>query len=194
MTKALKIIKLNNIAERLEAASKPSTSTTEMISEVLKILEPWCISSRIIESKPSTSSSQITTMEMVRFVNTLLDYVQDHGPREFFNNLRPLQAIFTLTASRCIEHESMRHFFIHVENVAYTALEILFRTIITSYEISQWQDWAGAFNHRQILTALKSSRSETTLKSGCMVDFVNALRRLFSINSKLFSFIMSKIQ
>ncbi|KAH0672226.1 hypothetical protein KY284_023313 [Solanum tuberosum] len=188
MTKALKIIKLKKIAERLEAASKPSISTRKMISEVLKILEPWCISTRIIKSKPSTSSSQITTMEMVRFVNILLDYVQDDDPHEFFNNLPPLQAIFTLTASRCIEHESMRYFFIHVENVACTALQLRFRTVITNYEIFQWRDWVGAFNHTQIykslLTALKSSRSETTLKSGCMVDFVNALREDLEVHQR----------
>ncbi|WMV28851.1 hypothetical protein MTR67_022236 [Solanum verrucosum] len=80
MTKMLKIIKLENIAERLTAASKPSTSTRGMISEVLKILKPENIAKRIKASKPSTSSSRITTMEMVRFVNFLLDYVKDCAP------------------------------------------------------------------------------------------------------------------
>ncbi|TMW88929.1 hypothetical protein EJD97_017884, partial [Solanum chilense] len=63
MTKALKIFTLNNIAARLEAASKPIISGREMISEVLKILKPEKIAERIEASK---SSSQITTMEMVR--------------------------------------------------------------------------------------------------------------------------------
>ncbi|KAG5604650.1 hypothetical protein H5410_026142 [Solanum commersonii] len=125
MTKALKKIKLENIAERLKAASKPSTSTRGMISEVLKILKPENIAERIKASKPSASSSRITTMEMVRFVNFLLDYVKNLAPMK----LRYLQAFFILTSSRCIEHETS-----------------------------------------------KSSRSETTMKSGCMLDFVNGLR------------------
>ncbi|KAH0672216.1 hypothetical protein KY285_023205 [Solanum tuberosum] len=183
ITKALKIIKLEKIAERLEPASKPS------ISEVLKILDPWRISRRIRKSKPSTSSRQITTMEMVRFVNFLLDYVKDYA-LEFSINLRPLQAIFTLTASRCIEHESMWYFFIHVENVAYTALELCSLTRYPNYVKSEWQESISAFNHhfrqiyKSLLTALRSSRSETTLKSGCMVDFVNALREDLEVHQR----------
>ncbi|XP_049404980.1 putative late blight resistance protein homolog R1A-4 [Solanum stenotomum] len=172
-TKALKIIKLE--------ASKPSISTRKMILEVLKKLRPWGICRRIRKSNPSTSSRQIITMEMVRFVNILLDYVQDRTP-EFSNYLRPLQAIFTLTASWCIEHENMRYFFIHVENLAYTALELCVLTTHPHYVNSEWQESMSVFDYhfgqidKSLLTALKSSRSETTLKSGCMVDVVNALR------------------
>ncbi|KAH0671170.1 hypothetical protein KY289_025663 [Solanum tuberosum] len=179
MTKALKIIKLNKIAERLEAASKPSISTRKMLSEVLKILEPKNISERIKASKPSTSSSQITTMEMVRFVDILLDYVKGY----VFEKLQYLHAFFILTASRCIEHESMPYFFIYIENVAYTALRLYFQWMD---EYTDLQDElhnvisSSSPDLRQIqknlLTALKSSRSETTLKSGCMLDFVNAVR------------------
>ncbi|KAH0669051.1 hypothetical protein KY289_023544 [Solanum tuberosum] len=157
----LKIIKLNNIAE------------------VLKILKPKNIDERIKASKPSTSSSQITTIEMVRFVDILLDHVKNY----VFVRLHYLHAFFILTASRCIEHESMPYFFIYIENVAYTALRLYF----------QWMDEYTDLQHelrsvisssspdlRQIqknfLTVLKSSRSETTLKSGCMLDFVNAVR------------------
>ncbi|XP_049349517.1 putative late blight resistance protein homolog R1A-4 [Solanum verrucosum] len=172
-TKALKIIKLE--------ASKPSISTRKMILEVLKKLRPWGICRRIRKSNPSTSSRQIITMEMVTFVNILLDYVQDRTP-EFSNYLRPLQAIFTLTASWCIEHENMRYFFIHVENLAYTALELCVLTTHPHYVNSEWQESISVFDYhfgqidKSLLTALKSSRSETTLKSGCMVDCVNALR------------------
>ncbi|KAH0754211.1 hypothetical protein KY290_024481 [Solanum tuberosum] len=179
MTKALKKIKLENIAERLKAASKPSTSTRGMISEVLKILKPENIAERIKASKPSTSSSQITTMEMVRFVDVLLDYVKDCAPVK----LRYLQAFFILTSSRCIEHESMQYLFTHVEDVAYTALQQYFLQV--AYKINskiELHKLVSPFKPdlRQIyislLTASKSSRSETTMKSGCMLDFVNGLQ------------------
>ncbi|KAH0675426.1 hypothetical protein KY285_023227 [Solanum tuberosum] len=179
MTKALKKIKLENIAERLKAASKPSTSTRGMISEVLKILKPENIAERIKASKPSTSSSQITTMEMVRFVDVLLDYVKDCAPVK----LRYLQAFFILTSSRCIEHESMQYLFTHVEDLAYTALQQYFLQV--AYKINskiELHKLVSPFKPdlRQIyislLTASKSSRSETTMKSGCMLDFVNGLQ------------------
>ncbi|KAL3337217.1 hypothetical protein AABB24_029729 [Solanum stoloniferum] len=178
MTKALKIIKLNNIAERLEAASKLSISTRVLIAEMLKILKPENIAGRIRTSKLSTSSSQITTMEMVRFVNFLLDYLKHLYPQK----VRPLQVIFTLTANRCIEHESMWEFFIYVEDVAYTALGVFFEPgFLDILECCQWVEFVRHFHdlsqiYKNLLTALKSSRSETTLKSGCMLDFVNALR------------------
>ncbi|WMV28827.1 hypothetical protein MTR67_022212 [Solanum verrucosum] len=188
MTKALKIIKLNNIAERLEAASKPSISTREMISEVLKILEPKNIGERINASKPSTSSSQITTMEMVRFVAFLLDYVKDYGHVK----LRYLHAFFILTASRCIEHESMQYFFIHIENVTYTALRLHFQRIDEYGDLEyELHSLMNSFSpdlrqiYKNLLTALKSSRSETTLKSGCMLDFVNALREDLELHPRL---------
>ncbi|KAK6789090.1 hypothetical protein RDI58_012889 [Solanum bulbocastanum] len=184
MTKALKIIKLNNIAERLEAASKPSISNRVMISGVLKILTPENIAKRIKASKSSTSSSQIITMEMVRFVIFLLDYSKHFYPQK----VRPLQVIFKLTASRCIEHESMREFFICVEDVAYTALELFIHPGF--HNISEWsQRLVRPFPdlsqiYKSLLTAFKSSRSETTLKSGCILDLVNALREDLEVHQQ----------
>ncbi|KAH0776125.1 hypothetical protein KY290_007536 [Solanum tuberosum] len=67
-----KDVELENIAKRLKEASKPSTSTKGMISEVLKILEFKNIADRIKVSKPSTSSTQITTIEMVKFIDICL--------------------------------------------------------------------------------------------------------------------------
>uniref|UniRef100_K4BZN8 Uncharacterized protein n=1 Tax=Solanum lycopersicum TaxID=4081 RepID=K4BZN8_SOLLC len=63
MAKPLEIFKLNNVAERLEAGSKPSISSREMILQVLEILRPENIAEKI---KASKSSSKINTMEMVR--------------------------------------------------------------------------------------------------------------------------------
>ncbi|KAH0675398.1 hypothetical protein KY285_023199 [Solanum tuberosum] len=139
ITKVHKMIKPENIAERLTAASNLSG----MILEVLKILKPDNIAEIIKASKPSTSSSRITTMEMVRFVNFLLDYVRDCTPVSFlfFKRLQHLQAIFILTASRCIEHESMQYFFTHVENVAYTALQLHIYKPLDSVKVVKIRDY-----------------------------------------------------
>ncbi|KAH0675412.1 hypothetical protein KY285_023213 [Solanum tuberosum] len=180
MTKVLKIlIKLDKIAERSTTASKSSKSTKEMILDVLEILDPDNIAEQIKASKPSTSSSQIITMEMVRFVDFLLDYVKNLAPMK----LRYLQAFFIVTSSRCIEHESMQYLFTHVEDIAYTALQLYFPPVYSgSDQKIELLKLISLFRTdlRQIyislLTALKSSRSETTMKSGCMLDFVNALQ------------------
>ncbi|KAH0674446.1 hypothetical protein KY284_025533 [Solanum tuberosum] len=104
ITKVHKMIKPENIAERLTAASNLSG----MILEVLKILKPDNIAERIKASKPSTSSSRITTMEMV---------------------------------SRCIEHVSMQYFFTHVENVAYTALQLHIYKPLDSVKVIKIRDY-----------------------------------------------------
>lgn len=122
MAKPLEIFKLNNVAERLEAGSKPSISSREMILQVLEILRPENIAEKI---KASKSSSKINTMKMVRFVDFSLTYVKDHA----LVDLRCLCAFFILCASRCIEHENMHDFFIHIENVAYTSLQLYFKWI-----------------------------------------------------------------
>ncbi|WMV28842.1 hypothetical protein MTR67_022227 [Solanum verrucosum] len=156
-----------------------------MISEVLKILKPENIAERMKASKPSASSSRITTMEMVRFVDFLLDYVKDCAPVK----LRYLHAFFILTSSRCIEHESMQYFFIHIQNVAYTALQLHFKSM-GGYTDLRYELYSliSSFSpdlrqiYKNLLTALKSSRSETTLKPGCMLDFVNALQEYPEVN------------
>ncbi|KAH0669795.1 hypothetical protein KY285_023940 [Solanum tuberosum] len=78
MTKVLKIIKLENIVERLTAASNPSG----MILEVLKILKPENIAERIKASKPSTSSSRITTMEMVSHLHIVNSNVNSNKSKK----------------------------------------------------------------------------------------------------------------
>ncbi|KAH0675417.1 hypothetical protein KY285_023218 [Solanum tuberosum] len=137
MTKELNIIKLNNIAERLEAASKPSISTRDMNPRIL-----------VKESK-----------------------LQSHLAKSL------------LWRCRCIEHESMQYFFIHIENVAYTALRLHFQWMDEYADLEyELHSLINSFSpdlrqiYKNLLTALKSSRSETTLKSGCMLDFVNPLR------------------
>lgn len=124
--------KMGNIAEKFKA-SKASRSTSQMISEVLTIIEHETIAKRIRASKPSRSSSRIT-MEMVGFVESLLGSVHralffiSVGPAASLldKKLRHLRVFFTLIAKRCIEHESMKDLFTHVEDVAYTAAYLCF--------------------------------------------------------------------
>ncbi|MCE5167378.1 hypothetical protein HAX54_051243, partial [Datura stramonium] len=151
-----------------------TTPSATLAPPLLKILKPENIAEKIKASKPSTSSSRIT-VEMVRFVEILLDYVQDRAPVPslVFKKLRHLQAFFILTTNRCIEHESMKgDFFIHVEDVAYTALQLCFLAVAYYMEEDEEQERI----YKSLLIASKSSRSETTIKSECMLDFVNALR------------------
>ncbi|WMV28850.1 hypothetical protein MTR67_022235 [Solanum verrucosum] len=77
----------------------------------------------------------------------------------------------------------MQYLFTHVEDVAYTALQQYF--LQAAYKINskiELHKLVSPFKTdlRQIyislLTASKSSRPETTMKSGCMLDFVNGLQ------------------
>nr|XP_009790398.1 PREDICTED: putative late blight resistance protein homolog R1A-4 isoform X3 [Nicotiana sylvestris] len=184
-------IKMGNIAEKFKASK---ASKLQMISEVLKIIEHETIAKRIRASKPSRSSSRIT-MEMVGFVESLLGSVHralffiSVGPAASLldKKLRHLRVFFTLIAKRCIEHESMKDLFNHVEDVAYTAAYLCF--------LGSNCNMDGEFSKllervsrpfipelRQIylsaLIGLKSSSSETTtiLNAKYMLDFVSALR------------------
>uniref|UniRef100_A0A1S3Z3F5 Late blight resistance protein homolog R1A-4 n=1 Tax=Nicotiana tabacum TaxID=4097 RepID=A0A1S3Z3F5_TOBAC len=184
-------IKMGNIAEKFKASK---ASKLQMISEVLKIIEHETIAKRIRASKPSRSSSRIT-MEMVGFVESLLGSVHralffiSVGPAASLldKKLRHLRVFFTLIAKRCIEHESMKDLFNHVEDVAYTAAYLCFlgSNCNMDGEFSKLLERVSrpfSPELRQIylsaLIGLKSSSSETTtiLNAKYMLDFVSALR------------------
>ncbi|MCD7452926.1 hypothetical protein HAX54_018753 [Datura stramonium] len=184
-------IKLENIAEKLKA-SKASRSTRQMIPQLLKIIEPENIAKRIKASKPSRSSSPIT-MEMVGFVESLFGSVHralffiSIGPpvSVLDKKLRHLQIFFTLIAKRCIDHESMKDLFTHVEDVAYTAAQLclLGSSCNMDCEFSKLLERISrpfSPELRQIylsaLIGLKSSRSMTTMNAKYMLDFVSALQ------------------
>ncbi|KAF3640450.1 putative prolycopene isomerase 1, chloroplastic-like [Capsicum annuum] len=86
------------------------------ITKMLKIVKPKNIAERIKASKPSKSSTQIT-MEMVRSVESLLYYpylllslvyLRGYAPAVLSKKLKRLQLFLTLTANRCIEHETSK--------------------------------------------------------------------------------------
>lgn len=104
------------------------------ITKMLKIVKPKNIAERIKASKPSKSSTQIT-MEMVRSVESLLYYpylllslvyLRGYAPAVLSKKLKRLQLFLTLTANRCIEHESMQDLFTHVQDIAYTVASLCF--------------------------------------------------------------------
>lgn len=184
-------IKLENIAEKLKA-SKSSRSTSQMIPELLKIIEPENIAERIKASKPSRSSSPIT-MDMVGFVESLLGSVHralffiSAGPpvSVLDKKLRHVRVFFTLIAKRCIEHESVKDLFTYVEDVAYTSAQLclLGSSFNMDCELSKLLERISrpfSPELRQIylsaLIGLKSSRSKTTMNAKYMLDFVSALQ------------------
>ncbi|PHU19335.1 hypothetical protein BC332_10486 [Capsicum chinense] len=86
------------------------------ITKMLKIIKPKNIAERIKASKPSKSSTQIT-MEMVWSVESLLYYpylllslvyLRGYAPAVLSKKLKRLQLFLTLTANRCIEHETSK--------------------------------------------------------------------------------------
>ncbi|XP_016488690.2 putative late blight resistance protein homolog R1B-16 isoform X1 [Nicotiana tabacum] len=193
ISKVLKIIKLENIAERLKPA-KPSTSTSPMILEVLKITKPENIAKRIKASKPSSSPGLIT-MEMVGFIEVLLDTAHDkllsfslvHASRLYVlkRKLRYLQVFFTLTTRWCIEHENMKDLFTHVEDVAYTATHMCFLGVgkAMDREFSELLEKISPFKpelrqiYKSLLTVSKSSLLDTTMNVRISpFSFVSALQ------------------
>ncbi|MCD9638202.1 hypothetical protein HAX54_022025 [Datura stramonium] len=109
---------LDDARDQLECYNFLTTPSATLAPPLLKILKPENIAEKIKASKPSTSSSRIT-VEMVRFVEILLDYVQDRVPVPslVFKKLLHLQAFFILLQTGALsmrKHEG--DFFIHVED------------------------------------------------------------------------------
>ncbi|KAJ8569774.1 hypothetical protein K7X08_006351 [Anisodus acutangulus] len=206
ISKVLNIVKLENIADQVLEASEASRSNRQIVSEVLKIVKPEKIAERIEASKPSRSSSQITT-EMVGFVETLLDCTMScltreqgchHGIRDgcgshfgeseqlsasvLEKKLQHLRVLFMFTAKWCVEHESMTDFFSHVEAVAYTVSHLIGLGFNMETELSKFQKTIIPFRpevrkmYLSVLIGSKSSRSETTVDAHYMSDFLKALQ------------------
>nr|XP_016492710.1 PREDICTED: putative late blight resistance protein homolog R1B-12 [Nicotiana tabacum]XP_016492711.1 PREDICTED: putative late blight resistance protein homolog R1B-12 [Nicotiana tabacum] len=182
--------KLVNTAEPLKA-SEASRSTSQIISDVLEIIKLENIAKRMEASKPSRSSCRIST-EMVRFVRTVLDCtasclyrVHHRAPESVLKKKLPYLRVFlTLTAERCIEHESMKDFFTHVEDVAYTAANLCLSEFDSNRDskFSKLLKRISPFRPKikqiylSVLIGSKSSRSETTMNANYMSDFLKALQ------------------
>ncbi|TMW97857.1 hypothetical protein EJD97_004905 [Solanum chilense] len=163
----------------------------ERISKVLKIIKLKNIAERIKASKPSRSSSQVT-LEMVEFVKSLLVSVHhalffisaDAHVSVLVKKLWDIRGFFTFIAKQCIEHESMKDFFTHAEDVAYTAAYLCFLGLNgpMDTDIPKFLKRISPFSpdvrqiYLSVLMGLNSFRSETTMNAKYMFDFVSALR------------------
>ncbi|MCD7472620.1 hypothetical protein HAX54_013901 [Datura stramonium] len=190
ISNVLKIFKLDNNAETLKA-SEASRSTSQIISNVLEIVKPENIAERMEASKPSRSSSRIS-MEMVEFVKTLLDCTawclyggHRHAPESVLKKKLPYLRVFlTLTAERCIEHEIMKDFFTHVEDVAYIAAQLSLlefdskRDSMFSKLLKRMSPFRPKLRqiYLSVLIGSKSSGSKTTMNANYMSDFLKALQ------------------
>ncbi|XP_060214919.1 putative late blight resistance protein homolog R1B-23 [Lycium barbarum] len=190
ISNVLKIFKLENTAKPLKA-SEASRSTSQIISNVLAIIKPENIAEQMEASKPSRSSSRIS-MEIVELVKTLLDctasclYRVHHlAPESVLKKKLPYLRVFlTLTAERCIEHESMKDFFTHVEDVAYTAAHLCLLEFDShrDYKFSKLLKRISPVKPKlrqiylSVLIGSKSSGSETIMNANCMSDYLKSLQ------------------
>ncbi|XP_006348601.1 putative late blight resistance protein homolog R1B-23 [Solanum tuberosum] len=185
-----------------------SDDAIRMISKVLKIIRLENIAERIKTSKPSRSSSLLITLEMVESVVALLDCFafiliafdpkrHNASPASVLKKkLRYLRVFLRFTAKWCIEHESIKDLFTCAEDVAYAALHLCFLELaynmendedqshVLDHEFSKLLERIGPMNmpelrqiYLNLLIESKSSRSETTMDAKSMYYLVDALKQ-----------------
>ncbi|WMV28107.1 hypothetical protein MTR67_021492 [Solanum verrucosum] len=192
-----------------------SDDAIRMISKVLKIIRLENIAERVKTSKPSRSSSLLITLEMMESVVALLcgfgsvlsvfdPMGRGASPASVLKQkLRYLSLFLRLTAKWCIEHECIKGVFTDAEDIAYYALHLCFLQLaynmekdgdqshVLDHEFSELLETINMPELRQVYLAIliesKSSRSETPnpMDAKSMYYLVEDLEQLLSQNASL---------
>ncbi|OIS95828.1 putative late blight resistance protein -like r1b-14 [Nicotiana attenuata] len=193
------------ICSHMNDQAGETSDTIGMISKLLRMIQMENIAERIKASKPSRSSSLImiemvgsvvALLDSFGFILCLL--IKHHNAPSTFvlkNKLKYLKAFVTLTAKRCIEHKRMKDLFTHAEDVAYSALHLCFfvatynmeedddlQARVLDCEFSKLLERISPFRPelRQIYLSLligsKSSQSVTTMSVNFISDLVYGLK------------------
>nr|XP_016439419.1 PREDICTED: putative late blight resistance protein homolog R1B-23 [Nicotiana tabacum]XP_016439420.1 PREDICTED: putative late blight resistance protein homolog R1B-23 [Nicotiana tabacum] len=195
---------IDTICSRMNDQAGETSDIIGMISKLLKMIQLENIAERIKASKPSRSSSLImiemvgSVVALLDSFNIILCLLlRDHNAPSTFvfkMKLNYLKAFVTLTAKRCIGHERMQDLFTHAEDVAYSALHLCYfvaaynmeedddlQARVLDCEFSKLLERISPFRPelRQIYLSLligsKSSQSETTMSVNFISDFVYGL-------------------
>ncbi|PHT67465.1 hypothetical protein T459_26952 [Capsicum annuum] len=178
-----------------------------VISDLLKIIRLENIAERIKAAKPSRSSSPITMaivgsivalVDGVIFILSLLNVKRyDVLPVCVLKDkLIYLEVFFTLTAKQCIEHERMKDLLAHPEDVAYTAIRLCFCAAACKMEENDHQTRVRISDeyhnllkrlspfrpelrsiYQSLLIGSKSSGTEPIMDAKSMSNFVDAINK-----------------